>query len=145
MGNLNQIVDGKKMKIKSFDLPKIKDNRGNLSFLESNNHIPFKIRRAYWIYDVPGGEMRGGHAYKKLEEVIIALSGSFELKCQSNDGEKQIFFLNRSYKGIYIPGNTWRELRSFSTNSVALILASMPYDANDYIIDYNDFKNQNLH
>ena len=134
----------KKKIVHQIKFPKIEDNRGNLSFLESGKHIPFKIKRAYWIYDVPGGETRGGHAYKKLEEVIIALSGSFELMCHSIDGKEYSFNLNRSYMGVYIPGNTWRELRSFSTNSIALVLASKSYDAKDYIFDFNDFKNRNF-
>ena len=129
------------MKINEFNLPRINDIRGNLSFLENNKKLPFKIKRVYWIYDVPGGETRGGHAYKKLEEVIIALSGSFNLSCFSNKGEKYIFELNRSYKAVYIPGNTWRELKSFSTNSIALVLASLPFDANDYVYDFEKFKN----
>jgi hypothetical protein len=123
-----------------FKLPQINDIRGNLSFLENNMQLPFKIKRIYWIYDVPGGQSRGGHAYKKLEEVIIALSGSFDLDCHSFNGEKRAFTLNRSYKAVYIPGNTWRELKSFSTNSVALVIASQPYDANDYIYDFEEFK-----
>ena len=122
-----------------FEVPRINDIRGNLSFLENESHIPFKIKRAYWIYDVPGGEKRGGHAYKKLEEVIIALSGSFNLVCNSFQGEKRKFYLNRSYKAVYVPGNTWRELKSFSTNAVVLVLASRPFSSNDYIYDISDF------
>lgn len=102
-------------------------------------HIPFKIARTYWIYDVPGGEIRGGHAYKNLEEVIIALSGSFDIAVDDGSGSEQIYHLNRSYKGLYIPKMTWRQLRHFSTNAVAFILASMPYAPDDYIYDYKEF------
>lgn len=120
-------------------LPKIADPRGNLTFIERGRHIPFKIQRVYWIYDVPGGEVRGGHAYKNLEEVIIALSGSFDVAVDDGSGSEHIYHLNRSYKGLYIPKLTWRQLRHFSTNSVALILASLPYSEDDYIYDYNEF------
>ena len=121
-------------------LPKILDQRGNLSFLESNKHIPFEIKRAYWVYDVPGGETRGGHAYYENHEFIIALSGSFEVVL--NDGKKeQRFNLNRSYYGLYVPKMIWRHLESFSTNSMALVLSSTLYDRSDYIFDYWLFKN----
>jgi dTDP-4-dehydrorhamnose 3,5-epimerase-like enzyme len=126
-------------KIKLISLPKILDERGNLSFFESNNHIPFKINRAYWIYDVPGGETRGGHAYKNLHEVIIALSGSFDVVL--HDGKKEHrFTLNRSYNALYIPNLIWRGLENFSTNSVAFIVASEAYDETDYIRDFNQYK-----
>ena len=118
---------------------KILDSRGNLSFIENIEHIPFIIKRVYWIYDVPGGEIRGGHAYKKLEEVIIALSGSFDVVIDDGSGREHRYHLNRAYEGLYVPGMTWRQLRHFSTNSVALILASRPYEENDYIHDYNEF------
>ncbi len=121
------------------DLPKIQDPRGNLTFLESKRHIPFVIQRVYWIYDVPGGETRGGHAYNNLEEFIIALSGSFDVAVDNGSGSEQIHHLNRSYHGLYIPRLTWRQMRHFSTNSVALILASLPYSEDDYIYSYNDF------
>ena len=121
------------------DLPKIADPRGNLTFIEELVHIPFKIERAYWIYDVPGGEVRGGHAYRNLEEVIVALSGSFDVAVDDGSGAEQIYHLNRSYKGLYIPKMTWRQLRHFSTNAVAFILASMPYAQDDYIYDYKEF------
>jgi len=121
------------------DLPKIEDPRGNLTFIEELVHIPFKIARAYWIYDVPGGEVRGGHAYRNLEEVIVALSGSFDVAVDDGSGAEQIYHLNRSYKGLYIPKMTWRQLRHFSTNAVAFILASMPYAPDDYIYDYKEF------
>ena len=119
-------------------LPKFLDQRGNLSFIEENKHIPFKIKRTYWIYDVPGGESRGGHAYKDTEEFIVALSGSFEVVL--DDGEKKkSFLLNRSYYGLYVPKGYWREMVNFSTNSVGLILASTLYEPYDYIRDYNEF------
>lgn len=119
-------------------LPKFLDSRGNLSFIEQRNHIPFDIHRTYWLYDVPGGESRGGHAYRKNEEFIIALSGSFDVIL--DDGtQKQTFQLNRSYYGLYIPKELWREMENFSTNSLALVLSSTDYDANDYIRDYNEF------
>lgn len=126
-------------KIKIIELPKILDKRGNLSFIEGENHIPFKIKRTYWIYDVPGGEKRGGHAYKELDELIIALSGSFDVVL--DDGkEKKTFSLNRSYYGLFVPKMIWRQVENFSTNSLALILASDKYNENDYIRDYEQFK-----
>jgi hypothetical protein len=124
---------------KIIQLPKILDDRGNLTFIEGENHIPFKIERTYWIYDVPGGEKRGGHAYKELNELIVALSGSFDVVID-NGTEKQTFSLNRSYYGLYVPKLMWRQVENFSTNALALILASAPYDANDYIRDYEQFK-----
>lgn len=127
------------MSAELLSLPKFLDKRGNLSFAEEFKHIPFKIVRSYWIYDVPGGEVRGGHAYKENEEFIIALSGSFEVLV--DDGKKQhTFQLNRSYYGLYVPKGAWREMINFSTNSLALILASTPYDVDDYIYDYQEFK-----
>ena len=124
---------------KIIELPKFTDPRGNLSFLENENQIPFKIARSYWIYDVPGGETRGGHAFKENDEFIIALSGSFDVVLD-NGKEKQKFQLNRSYYGLYVPKGWWREMENFSTNSVAFILSSIPYDEKDYIRDYDDFK-----
>lgn len=119
-------------------LPKFLDTRGNLSFIEQQNHIPFVIRRTYWLYDVPGGECRGGHAYKDNEEFIVALSGSFDVFL--DDGkEKKTFTLNRSYYGLYIPNGLWREMDNFSTNSLAMILSSTNYDAGDYVRDYDEF------
>lgn len=106
-------------------LPKFLDKRGNLSFIEEEKHIPFKIQRTYWIYDVPGGEARGGHAYKTNEEFIVALSGSFDVILDDGE-EKKIFSLNRSYYGLYVPQGLWRQMENFSTNSLALILASTP-------------------
>jgi glyoxylate utilization-related uncharacterized protein len=128
--------------MKLIDLPKIKDPRGNLSFFENNQQIPFEIKRTYWIYDVPGGETRGGHAFKEQQEFIVALSGSFEVVV--NDGEKeQVFLLNRSYTGLYLPCKMWRQMRNFSTNSLALIVSDKPYEANDYIRDFKEFVNFN--
>ncbi|HBN05430.1 MAG TPA: hypothetical protein DD434_06535, partial [Bacteroidales bacterium] len=126
------------MKTKIINLPKIIDNRGNLSFAEELNHIPFKIERTYWIYDVPGGETRGGHAYRENEEFIIALSGSFDVVLD-NGKEKQTFSLNRSYYGLYVPKGMWRQMLNFSTNSLALVLASTKFDEKDYIRDYEEF------
>lgn len=123
---------------KIIELPKILDRRGNLSIIEEFKNIPFKIERTYWIYDVPGGESRGGHAYKENQEFIVALSGSFDVVL--DDGkEKKTFSLNRSYYGLYVPKGLWRQMNNFSTNSLALILASTPYNQNDYIYDYNKF------
>lgn len=120
-------------------LPKKGDRRGNLSVIEQMNQIPFKIERAFWIYDVPGGESRGGHAYHETEELIVALSGSFDVII--DDGrEKRVFSLNRSYYGLYVPKMMWREMENFSTNSLALVLSSTHYEAADYIRDYEAFK-----
>ncbi len=122
------------------NLPKIVDSRGNLSFIEEDTHLPFKIRRVYWIYDVPGGEQRGGHAFRETEEIIVALSGSFDVVL--NDGIKDYrFSLNRSYYGVFVPRMIWRVLENFSTNSLALIIASTDYDESDYIRDNEEFKN----
>jgi dTDP-4-dehydrorhamnose 3,5-epimerase-like enzyme len=125
--------------VRFVELPKIGDRRGNLSIIEERNHIPFKIERAFWIYDVPGGESRGGHAYRSTEEFIVALSGSFDVII--DDGvQRKTFSLNRSYYGLYVPKMMWREMTNFSTNSVALVLSSTKYDAKDYIRDYEQFK-----
>ena len=119
-------------------LPKFLDVRGNLSFVEQFNHIPFEIKRTYWLYDVPGGECRGGNAYWENQALIIALSGSFDVVL--DDGlEKTIYHLNRSYYGLYVPKGIWREMENFSTNSLALVLSSTPYDEKDYIYDYDEF------
>ena len=122
-------------------LPKIKDPRGNLSFFENKNQIPFEIKRTYWIYDVPGGEVRGSHAFKKSEEFIIALSGSFDVVLNDGQVEKRIN-LNRSYYGLYVPRLLWRSLENFSTNSLALIVSSVGYDEKDYIRDFEFFKKE---
>lgn len=124
---------------KIINLPKIEDPRGNLSFIEGRNHVPFNIKRVYWIYDVPGGQIRGGHAYKENCEFIVALSGSFDVLVD-NGREIQKYFLNRSYYGLYVPKGLWRSMENFSTNSLALILSSTLYIENDYIRDYEFFK-----
>lgn len=121
------------------ELPKFLDARGNLSFAEEFRQVPFKIERTYWIYDVPGGEKRGGHAYRENREFIIALSGSFDVVLDDGQ-ERRIFSLNRSYYGLYVPEGLWREMDNFSTNSLALVLASTPYTPEDYIYDYGQFK-----
>ena len=124
---------------KIINLPKIGDKRGNLSLVEEFKHIPFKIERTYWIYDVPGGEKRGGHAYRENQEFIVALSGSFDVVL--DDGkEKKLYSLNRSYYGLYVPKGWWRQMENFSTNALALVLASTPYTKEDYIYDYQEFK-----
>lgn len=120
------------------ELPKILDKRGNLSIIEEFKNIPFKIERTYWIYDVPGGESRGGHAYRENEEFIVALSGSFDVVLDDGNNKK-VFSLNRSYYGLYVPKGLWREMNNFSTNSLALILSSTVYEEKDYIRDYNEF------
>lgn len=130
--------DGRLSEVKKIDLPKIEDRRGNLTFVEQNEHIPFDIKRVYYLYDVPGGERRGGHAHKELEQFIIAANGSFDLIL--DDGkEKETFHLNRSYYGIYIPPLMWRELENFSSGSVCLVLASELFDEDDYIRDYDEY------
>ncbi|MCX8148572.1 sugar 3,4-ketoisomerase [Thermaurantimonas aggregans] len=128
------------MKVEIITLPKIEDPRGNLSFIEQLKHIPFEIKRVYWIYDVPGGQVRGGHAFKKQQECIVALSGSFDVVV--DDGRvKQTFSLNRSYYGLYIPNGYWRQMTNFSTNSLALVLSSTEFSDEDYIRDYREFLN----
>lgn len=124
--------------IKYMKFPKIIDERGNLTFVEEENHIPYKIKRVYMIYDVPGGEKRGSHAYKELEEVIISLSGSFDLVVDDGENTKT-FTLNRSYYGVYVPKGLWRTLQNFSTNALCLVLASTAYNEEDYIRNYDDF------
>lgn len=127
---------------KILNLPKIADGRGNLSIIEEFKQIPFKIKRSYWIYDVPGGVERGGHAYKENTEFIVALSGSFDVLI--DDGKtQQIFHLNRSYLGLLVPKGLWRVMNNFSTNSLALILSSTEYDEQDYIMDYETYKKWN--
>lgn len=123
---------------KIIELPRFLDARGNLSFVEQNNHIPFEIKRTYWIYDVPGGEERGGHAFRQNEEFIVALSGAFDVVV--DDGQqKKTFTLNRSYYGLYIPKGLWRTMENFSTNSFALEFGSTHYQQEDYIREYDEF------
>ena len=121
--------------VKIVELPKFADPRGNLSFVEQLNHIPFEIKRTYWIYDVPGGENRGGHAFLQNEEFIVALSGAFDVIVDDSK-RKKTFTLNRSYYGLYVPAGLWREMENFSTNSLALEFGSIHYDEKDYIRDY---------
>ena len=125
-------------KIRIINLPKIEDDRGNLSFIEEENHIPFKINRVYWIYDVPGGEFRGSHAFKESEEFIVAMSGSFDVILHDGKEEKK-FSMNRSYYGLYVSKLHFRRLENFSTNALALILSSTPYSENDYIREFENF------
>jgi hypothetical protein len=122
--------------------PKILDDRGNLTFVEADRHVPFRMSRVYWIYDVPGGESRGSHAYRELQEVIIALSGSFEVFLDDGMAQKTVM-LNRAYYGLYVPNMIWRRMQNFSTNAVALVLASLPYSVDDYVRDYSEFQRMN--
>lgn len=125
--------------VKIIELPKILDFRGNLSFIEENKHIPFEIKRAYWLYDVPGGEKRGGHAYRNNIEFIVALSGSFDIEV-SDGNQTMKYTLNRSYYGLLVPNLLWREMSNFSTNSLAMIVASTEFNISDYIYDFEVFK-----
>lgn len=127
------------MALKTLDLPKIEDRRGNLTFVQFPQQIPFKIERIFWTYDVPGGETRGGHAYKNQEEVIIALSGSFDLVITNKNGEQERFHMKSPSQGIYLPPNTWRHLENFSTNSFSLHLSNKSYSEDDYIRDLNEY------
>jgi dTDP-4-dehydrorhamnose 3,5-epimerase-like enzyme len=127
------------MASKLISLPKILDARGNLSFVEAQNHIPFSIKRVYWIYDVPGGETRGGHAFKENHELIIALSGSFDVVLHDGQTETK-YSLSRSYYGLYVPNRVWREMENFSTNSLAVVLSNIAYQEDDYIRDFKTFK-----
>ena len=128
--------------IKLIELPKFNDLRGNLTFIEQETHIPFIIKRIYWIYDVPGGQTRGGHAFKLQREFVVALSGSFDVVV--NDGKKEErFHLNRSYYGLYVPSGLWRHMDNFSTNAVALVLSSTLYNTDDYIRDYDEYLKYN--
>jgi hypothetical protein len=125
--------------VRKIQLPKIEDHRGNLTFIEGDNHIPFSIARVYYLYDVPGGVERGGHAHKQLEQLIIAASGSFDVELDDGFGKKK-FTLNRSYYGLYLPTMVWRELTNFSSGAICLVLASRPYEESDYYRDYNEFR-----
>ena len=125
-----------------YPLPRIRDQRGNLSFLQDFDQLPFAIERCYWLYDVPGDANRDGHAYYRSQEVIIALSGSFDVTVDTGDGTPaQRFNLNRSYNALYVPAMCWREIDNFSTNSVALVISSTIFDEADYIRDYRQFLN----
>ena len=126
-------------KVELINMPKILDERGNLSFFQKGTDLPFDIARVYWIYDVPGGEVRGGHAYKELYELIVALSGSFDVVVDDGTEEKT-YSLNRSYYGLLIPKMIWRKLENFSTNALCLIASSLPYSEEDYIRDYKSYK-----
>lgn len=119
-------------------LPKFEDPRGNLSFIEENKHIPFKIERTYWIFDVPGGQVRGGHAFKEQQEFIVALSGSFDVVVKDGKNETR-YSLNRSYYGLFIESGLWRQMENFSTNAVAMVLSSTRFNENDYIREYEDY------
>jgi len=125
--------------IKLIELPKILDDRGNLTFFENKHQVPFYIKRVYWIYDVPGGQSRGGHAYKNSMEIIVALSGSFDVVTFDGENEKK-FTLNRSYVALYLPSLTWRHIENFSTNALAFIATNTDYNKNDYIRDLQEFK-----
>ncbi|MCR5744322.1 MAG: FdtA/QdtA family cupin domain-containing protein [Bacteroidales bacterium] len=124
--------------VEVIQLKKVLDKRGNLSVIEEIKDIPFSIKRAYWIYDVPGGEERGGHAYLRNKELIVALSGSFDVLLD-NGREQNVFHLNRSYYGLYVENGIWRQMKNFSTNSLAFIVSSEDYDESDYIRDYDSF------
>ena len=126
---------------KLIDIPKIKDLRGNLSFVEDNKHVPFKIKRAYWIYDVPGGEERGGHAYNSSSEFIIPLSGAFTVEVWQGEDRKDIL-LDRTNRGLYLPKLTWRKLKNFVSGSVCLVLSDTLYEEEDYIFDFGDYINK---
>lgn len=131
------------MSCRIIQFPKIFDPRGNLTFLQNSDQVPFEIQRVFWTYDVPGGETRGGHAYYNQEEIIIALSGSFDVVITEKDGKEIKYSLNRSYYGLYIPAQTWRHMENFSTNSLGLHLSSSMFEESDYIRDFEIFKNNN--
>ena len=134
MANLRTVYDCCSLKF-----PKIEDQRGNLTFVQQETHIPFTVSRVYWIYDVPGGKKRGGHAFREQQECIVALSGSFDVLLDDGAAQK-IVTLNRAYNGLYIPNMIWRCMQSFSTNAVAYVLASCPYDEGDYIREYDEYQ-----
>jgi hypothetical protein len=137
------LLGTKMYEVKIIQLPKISDIRGNLTFLENFSQIPFQIKRVFWTYDVPGGESRGGHAYRNQYECIIALSGSFDVVVTDKTGEKIKYSLNRSYFGLFLPPRTWRQMENFSTNSLGLHLSSSVFDENDYIRDFEIYKRLN--
>lgn len=130
------------MKPKIINFPRIQDPRGNLTFLQHPSQIPFEIKRTFWTYDVPGGEIRGGHAYKKQEEIIIALSGSFDVIITNLNGSIEKYSLNRSYYGLYLAANTWRHIENFSTNALALHISSELFSVEDYVRDFEEFKSK---
>lgn len=129
------------MKPKIIDFPKIQDPRGNLTFVQYPNQIPFEIQRTFWTYDVPGGGIRGGHAYFNQQEIIVALSGSFDVIITNANGTTEKFSLNRSYYGLYLPAKTWRHVENFSTNALSMHISSETFSQEDYIRDFEDFKN----
>jgi dTDP-4-dehydrorhamnose 3,5-epimerase-like enzyme len=122
------------------DFPRVQDMRGNLTFIQNQDHLPFNIQRVFWTYDVPGGETRGAHAYKNQQEIIIALSGSFDVVISKKDGTIEKYSLNRSYYGLYLPPMTWRHMENFSTNALGLHLSSSTFDSDDYIRDFNEYQ-----
>lgn len=124
-------------------LPKIFDKRGNLSFFENCKQIPFELERVYWIYDVPGGELRGSHAFREQQEFIVAISGSFDITVH-NGLEEKTYAMNRSYYGLYLPKMIWRRIDNFSTNSLALIVSDRKFDEGDYIRNFDEFKSLNI-
>lgn len=128
------------MKPRIISFPKIQDPRGNLTFLQQPNQIPFEIKRTFWTYDVPGGDTRGGHAFYEQHEILIALSGSFDVVVKNVDGSLEKYSLNRSYYGLYLPPKTWRHIENFSTNALALHVSSEFYTSDDYIRDFKVFK-----
>ncbi|CAM2921620.1 sugar 3,4-ketoisomerase [Flavobacterium frigoris] len=128
------------MKPVILNFPKIQDPRGNLTFMQFPNQIPFEIQRVFWTYDVPGGEIRGGHAYYEQKEIIVAISGSFDVVVTNADGSTEKFSLNRSYYGLYLPAQTWRHIENFSTNSLSLHISSETFSKEDYIRDFKEFK-----
>jgi hypothetical protein len=130
----------KNMEAQILQFPKIIDQRGNLTFLQNPQQVPFAIKRVFWTYDVPGGETRGAHAYRNQQEIIIALSGSFDVVITNADGSTQKFSLNRSYYGLYLPALSWRHMENFSTNSLGLHVSSSVFAVDDYIRDFNDYK-----
>ena len=127
--------------VEIINLPKITDPRGNLTFLEYPEQIPFKIKRVFWTYNIPGGEKRGGHAFKTQKEIIIALSGSFNVNIVDVYGNKTKFHLNRSYEALYLPPNTWRNIDNFSTNSLSLHISDQTFNESDYIRNFKEFEN----